>query len=193
MAEIVGEPLRVGIVGAGIGAGYAAGFQKQRGVEVTAICARTPTRIAAVALRCKIARSYAVYEEMLAQEPLDVVAIATPNYLHHPMVLAALEAGKHVLCDKPLAMNLVQAREMVAKAESSGRKHFVPFTWRFVPAGIVHEGDHRFRDISDSCTMQTFATITADGEILRDPCAGSMTGSWQAVERSGTWGHMPFT
>lgn len=136
MSETIKEGLRVGVVGAGIGAGYVAGFQTQRGVEVTAICARTPTKGTAVALKYKIPRRYTVYEEMLAQESLDIVAIATPNYLHHPMVLAALEAGKHVLCDKPLAMNQSQAKEMVAKAESSGRRHFVPFTWRFVPAAL---------------------------------------------------------
>jgi predicted dehydrogenase len=136
MANMLGDQLRVGIVGAGIGAGYVAGFQKQPGVEVTAICARTPTRIAGVALRYGIPRRYTVYEQMLAQERLDIVAIATPNYLHHPMVLAALDAGKHVLCDKPLAMNVTQAREMVAKAESSGLRHFVPFTWRFLAAAL---------------------------------------------------------
>jgi predicted dehydrogenase len=73
---------------------------------------------------------------MLAEESLDAVAIATPNYLHHSMVMAALDAGKHVLCDKPLAINVPQAREMAAKAEQRGVRHFVPFTWRFVPAAL---------------------------------------------------------
>ena len=70
MSETIKEGLRVGVVGAGIGAGYVAGFQTQRGVEVTAICARTPTKGAAVALKYKIPRRYTVYEEMLAQESL---------------------------------------------------------------------------------------------------------------------------
>ena len=136
MNSATGERLRVGVVGAGIGAGYIAGFQTQPDVEVTAICARTTARMGDVAAKYSIPHAYTVYEEMLAREPLDIVAIATPNYLHHPMVLAALDAGKHVLCDKPLAMTAAQAAEMAARAESSRVKHFVPFTWRFVPASL---------------------------------------------------------
>ncbi len=126
--------LRVGVVGAGIGAGYIAGFQEQPEVEVTALCTRTPTRLRPLAERYRIPHTYTDYESMLVQEPLDIVVIATPNHLHHSMTLAALDADKHVLCDKPLGMNTVQAREMVERAEQRGRKHFVPFTWRFLPA-----------------------------------------------------------
>ena len=78
--------------------------------------------------------TYTDYKAMLAQEPLDIVVVATPNNLHHSMTLAALDAGKHVLCDKPLGLNTAQVREMVKRAEQAGRKHFVPFTWRFLPA-----------------------------------------------------------
>ena len=128
--------LRVGVVGAGIGAGYIAGLQRQPGVEVTALCARTPTRLKPVAEKYHIPHTYTDYEQMLAQAPLDVIVVATPNHLHHPMTLAALDAGKHVLCDKPLALNAAQAREMVERVEQVGRKHFVPFTWRFLPAAL---------------------------------------------------------
>ena len=126
--------LRVGVAGAGIGAGYIAGFQKQPGVEVTALCTRTPTRLRPLAERYRIPHTYTDYKAMLAQEPLDIVVVATPNNLHHSMTLAALDAGKHVLCDKPLGLNTAQVREMVKRAEQAGRKHFVPFTWRFLPA-----------------------------------------------------------
>jgi len=126
--------LRIGVVGAGIGAGYVAGFQRQADVVVSALCARSLARIKPLAERYRIPRTYCSYEEMLAAEPLDVVVVATPNYLHHPMAMAAMEADKHILCDKPLAVNLAQAREMVAKAEERGLRHFVPFTWRFLPA-----------------------------------------------------------
>lgn len=126
--------LRIGIVGAGIGAGYIAGFQRQANVEVAALCARSLTRMKPLAERYRIPHTYGSYEEMLAVEPLDVIVVATPNFLHHPMAMAAMEAGKHILCDKPLAVNLAQAREMVAKAEERGLRHFVPFTWRFLPA-----------------------------------------------------------
>jgi predicted dehydrogenase len=128
--------LRVGVIGAGIGAGYIAGFQKQPRVEVTAVCARTPTRLLPVAQKYGIPRTYIDYELMMAQEPLDIVVVASPNYLHHPMTMAALEAGRHVLCDKPLALDVTQASEMAERAEKLGRKHFVPFTFRFFPAAL---------------------------------------------------------
>lgn len=126
--------LRVGVIGAGIGAGYIAGFQKHPGVEVTAVCAHTSARLDPLVRRYHIPRSYTDYRAMLEREPLDIVVVATPNYLHHPMTLDALDAGKHVMCDKPLALNVEQAREMVERAEQRGRKHFVPFIWRFLPA-----------------------------------------------------------
>jgi len=62
---------------------------------------------------------------MLSTCPLDIVAIATPNDLHHSMTLAAIEAGAHVLCDKPLAMNAQQAFEMWQAAESRGVRQIV--------------------------------------------------------------------
>ena len=130
------EILRVGTIGAGIGAAYIAGFQKQPGVEVSALCARTPVRLKLVAERYNIPRTYTDYQAMLDTERLDIVAIATPNYLHHPMTLSALEAGKHVLCEKPLALNVGQAGAMLEAAEQHGRKHFVPFTYRFLPAAL---------------------------------------------------------
>jgi predicted dehydrogenase len=128
--------LRVGVVGAGIGAGYIAGFQKQPGVQVSAVCARTLTRVEPLAKRYQVPHTYTGLDEMLDKEPLDIVVIATPNNLHYPMTLDALDAGKHVLCDKPLAMNSQQAQEMAERADASGRKHFVPFVLRFLPAAL---------------------------------------------------------
>ena len=134
------DTLRVGVVGAGIGAGYIAGFQKQPGVEVSAVCARTLSRVEPLAKRYQVPHIYTGLDEMLDKEPLDIVVIATPNNLHHAMTLEALDAGKHVLCDKPLAMNTAQAQEMADRADALGRKHFVPFVLRFLPAALyMHE------------------------------------------------------
>jgi predicted dehydrogenase len=130
----MGTTLKVGVIGAGIGAGYIAGFQKHPGADVTAVCARTTSRVEPLARRYGIPSVYTDYEAMLEHEPLDIVVVATPNYLHHPMTLTTLKAGKHIVCDKPLALNVVQAREMVEAAEKAQRKHFVPFIWRFLPA-----------------------------------------------------------
>ncbi len=60
--------------------------------------------------------------------------MAVPNYLHREIALAALQAGKHVLCEKPLAMNAAEAAEMLNAAQSAGRVHMTAFTYGFAPA-----------------------------------------------------------
>src|SRR6185369_15756874 len=64
----------------------------------------------------------------------DAVVVATPNYLHREIVLAALDAGKHVLCEKPLALSRGEADAMLAAAQRSQQVHMTAFTYRFVPA-----------------------------------------------------------
>src|SRR2546429_5554171 len=131
------EQLRVGIIGAGIGAGYVAGFQRQPGVSVQAVWTRTAARGESLAHRYGIPSTYTDYHAMLDREPLDIVVVATPNHLHHDMTLAALDAGAHVVCEKPLALNVSQALKMASRAVAAGRVHFVPFIWRFVP-GVAY-------------------------------------------------------
>jgi predicted dehydrogenase len=89
-----------------------------------------------LARRYAIPHTYTDYQSMLAEEPLDLVVVAAPNDLHHDMTLAALTAGAHVVCEKPLALNTEQALEMTTRAVTARRVHFVPFIWRFVPAMI---------------------------------------------------------
>jgi predicted dehydrogenase len=131
------DHLQVGVIGAGIGAGHIAGFQRQPEVTVAAVCTRTAERGGALARRYGVPRAYTDYHAMLDRESLDVVVVATPNHLHGEMTLAALDAGAHVVCEKPLALDASQALEMVARAEDAGRAHFVPFIWRFVP-GVAY-------------------------------------------------------
>jgi predicted dehydrogenase len=71
---------------------------------------------------------------MLREEALDLVVVATPNYLHHDMTIAALASEAHVVCEKPLALDTEQARDMTMRAVAARCVHFVPFIWRFVPA-----------------------------------------------------------
>ena len=127
------NPLRVGVVGAGIGVHYAESFQRIHDVEVVALCASSTRNAGPAADRLGIEAVFTDFDEMLAQLEPDIVAIATPNDLHHPMTLAAVEAGAHVMCDKPLAMNAAQALEMLEAAERRGVRHIVPFWWRFLP------------------------------------------------------------
>jgi len=74
------------------------------------------------------------WERVIEREDIDVVDVSTPGYLHHPMVIAAARAGKHVICEKPLANNLAQAKEMLKAVEKEGVLHMVNFNYRRVPA-----------------------------------------------------------
>ena len=126
------DPIRIGIVGAGGVARsiHLPGFALCPGVEITAAC--DPDREAAQSLGA--ARIFERPEDLLARGDVDAVVIATPNHLHREIALAAIARGKHVLCEKPLALNAAEAREMAAAAAASGLTHMTAFTYRFTPA-----------------------------------------------------------
>src|SRR5947209_13926779 len=74
------------------------------------------------------------YNDILKRDDVHAVIVATPNFVHAPITLAAVAAGKHVLCEKPLAMDLAEAVRMYQAAEAAGVRHMTAFTYRFVPA-----------------------------------------------------------
>jgi predicted dehydrogenase len=74
------------------------------------------------------------WRKVIERKDIDVVDISTPGHLHHPMAIAAAEAGKHILCEKPLANSLAQAKEMLRAVEKAGVKHYVNFSYRRAPA-----------------------------------------------------------
>ncbi len=125
--------VRIGIIGAGgiARAAHLPGYKAVEGVHVAAICDVIPGRAEAFAAEHDIPNAYDSYETMLAEEDLDGVSVCTPNYAHKAATIAALEAGAHVLCEKPMAMNLAEAREMAAAAEKAGKILQIGLNWRF--------------------------------------------------------------
>src|SRR5687767_11858617 len=104
--------LRVGVVGVGFGAAvHIPGFQSE-GVEVVAVCTRRRERAEEAAARFGIPDVFTDYDEMLAMSGLDAVSIVTPVPMHYEMSLAAFDAGKHVMCEKPFTTHEHLAREM---------------------------------------------------------------------------------
>ena len=130
------QTVRVGIIGAGNITRYAhiPGYQAQKDVELVAICDIVPGKAAEMAKEFKIPRAYDSYAEMLAKEKLDAVSVCTPNAAHKETTLAALNAGAHVLCEKPIAMNLAEGRAMVSAARKLGKVLQIGLHWRFTSA-----------------------------------------------------------
>jgi len=127
------KPLRIGILGAARIAPMAL-VRPARAlgdVEILAVAARDGNRARAFARKHAIARAYASYEELLADADIDAVYNPLPNSHHALWSIRALEAGKHVLCEKPLAANATQAQQMAAAATAAGRVLMEAFHWRY--------------------------------------------------------------
>jgi predicted dehydrogenase len=131
----MGDQVRIGILGAARIAPSAVitPASKVPQVSVTAVAARNPQRAKAFADKHHIPRVFTSYEELLADPDLDAVYIPLPNGLHCAWTLKALEAGKHVLCEKPFAANAAEAEQMAAAAERSGKVVVEAFHYRYHP------------------------------------------------------------
>jgi predicted dehydrogenase len=113
------------------------GIQGAARCEVVAIASREPDRAKLVARELGIARAHGSYEALLADPDVDAVYIPLPNHLHGPWTIAAAEAGKHVLCEKPLALDAAEAERMVRAAEKAGVLLMEAFMYRLHPSWIA--------------------------------------------------------
>ncbi|WMJ68205.1 Gfo/Idh/MocA family oxidoreductase [Stenotrophomonas sp. 24(2023)] len=111
------------------------------GARIRGIAGSSPQRADAVARAWNVPRAYRDIEEAVADPQVQVVHVCTPNHLHRAMAQAALEAGKHVICEKPLATTLEDARALAALAAANGRVATVPFVYRYHP--VVREARAR--------------------------------------------------
>ena len=134
MAE---QKIRVGVIGTGFGTiVHIPGYQSCPDTEVVAVCSARRERAEEAAARFGVPHAFTDYREMVRMPDLDVVSITTPPYEHHPMTMAALEAGKHVFCEKPMALNAGECQEMLAKAEEKGLVHMITHEFRFTPQRV---------------------------------------------------------
>ena len=100
-------------------------------VEIVAACDINPAALKKAAEQYHIPNTYTDYHELLRRDDLDLVSVCLPNYLHHPVSVEALNSGKNVHCEKPMAMNLQQAEEMKRAAENSGKILMIGLNNRF--------------------------------------------------------------
>jgi predicted dehydrogenase len=127
--------VRVGVIGTSWWTDlmYVPSLNSHPGAAVTAVCGRDAARAGEIAAKFGGARVFADYGALIGSGQVDAVVIATPDDLHYDMTMAALDAGLHVLCEKPLALNATAARAMHEKAITAKVKHMVLFTWRWQP------------------------------------------------------------
>ena len=127
------EPVRIGVLGAARITPLALlrPARELRDVEVVAVAARNPARARAFAGKHGIARVHDSYDALLADPGVEAVYNPLPNGLHCEWTIRALEAGKHVLCEKPIAANADEARRMAEAAERTGRTLVEAFHWRY--------------------------------------------------------------
>jgi predicted dehydrogenase len=131
------DKLLVGVIGLGMGRHHIAGYQNHPLAQVVAISDTDPARIQEIGDKYNISRRYTSAEQMLQEEKLDVVSIATPNKFHNPLALACYEAGCHVLCEKPMAMSAAEGREMLAAAQKAGKRLMINFSYRFTEQSMA--------------------------------------------------------
>ena len=131
MEQVIDHPVRIGVIGAGIGYLHLRSLKNVPNAEVTALCDVNGDRARAVANEFGIPNVFTDHNEMLKQDWLDAVLICVPNYLHHAVTLDTFKAGKHVYCEKPMAMNAAEAAEMVAAGKKARKILMMGFNNRF--------------------------------------------------------------
>ncbi|MEJ5944533.1 Gfo/Idh/MocA family oxidoreductase [Pseudokineococcus basanitobsidens] len=155
-----GRPLGTAVVGGGFMAGVHTRAARSARSRLVGALTSTPEGSRRAAAEHGLERGYADLDELLADDAVDVVHVCTPNARHAEQALAAVRAGKHVVCEKPLATGAADAAEVVAAAREAGVVVAVPFVYRFHP--MVREARARVR----SGAVGRVLTVT--GSYLQD-------------------------
>ncbi len=131
------KKLRLGIIGGGSFADiHLDGISKVPNAEVVAICDPDTEKTQKYAEKYLIPNQYTDYRELLARDDIDAVTLPLPDQVHKEITIAALRAGKHVLCEKPMALNLDECKEMIKVARETGKQLMVGQVGRYTPAFV---------------------------------------------------------
>lgn len=125
--------LKVGVIGCGTisKVRHLPEFDSNKNVEIVAVCDIVAERAEEMAVKYG-AKAFTSYQDVINLEEIDAISVCLPNYLHAPVSIAALNAGKHVLCEKPMATSKEEAEAMVAAAKDNGKKLMIGHNQRFV-------------------------------------------------------------
>lgn len=129
------NPIRIGVIGTSWWAdlGHLPFLTTDDRAQVVALCGRNQERAQAMATKYAIPQVFTDYRTMFAEGGLDAVVILTPDDEHFVMTMAALDAGLHVLCEKPLARHATHAKQLYERAEAQNVRHMTYFTYRWFP------------------------------------------------------------
>ncbi len=162
--------IKAGVVGVGfIGVAHVEALRRL-GVDVVGVVGSTPERAAAKAEAANLPKVYDSVEALAADPDIDIIHIASPNHAHADQVRIVLDAGKHVVCEKPLALTSEDTADLVARAEASGLINAVCFNIRFYP------NCHQARALVDSGEIGAPRLIS--GSYLQD---------WLLLETDWNW------
>jgi predicted dehydrogenase len=152
---------------------------RRLGVRVCGLLASNVERGARRAAELGLPRSYATLADLLADADVEVVHVASPNRLHHPQVADILTAGRHVVCEKPLAMTAEESADLVRRAAAAGVVNAVNFNIRFYPlnqhaAGMVAGGDLGDIRLITGHYFQDWLLLDTDWNWRLDPVEGGL-------------------
>lgn len=159
------KPLGVAIIGCGGISlqNHLPGLALCPDVKVTALCDNNPANLETARAQTGVAVTSTDYHDIVQRDDVHAVIIATPNITHPPIAHAAMAAGKHVMSEKPLALNYADAKAMAEAADRAGVRHMTAFTYRFVPSmrylsHLIKRGDLGTPYHYRSCRLQDWGT-----------------------------------
>lgn len=170
-------PVRAAILGGGFMARVHSRAIRANGAELVSIASSSPARSLDIAVELGGIRAARSAEEIFADPGIEVVHICTPNDTHSSLAVAALQAGKHVVCEKPLGLDHAAAVEMVHAAAAAGRVAAVPFVYRFHP--MVREA----RSLVRAGEVGTVTNV--QGSYLQDWLLDAADDNWRVDTASG--------
>ncbi len=177
--QLTRQTIGVGVAGTGfIGPAHVEALRRN-GIQVLGLAENTTEKAQEKAAEMNIPRIYGSLEKLLADPDIDVVHLATPNYLHHPHARAALLAGKHVVCEKPLAMNAAELGELVRLAAEKKLVNAVNFNIRMYPMSqqahsMVQSGELGDLFIVQGSYLQDWLLFPTDWNWRLEPSQGGI-------------------
>lgn len=171
------DQIGVAVIGTGFIGTVHVWALRRLGVQVCGVLGSSPERGAKRAKEIAVARAYASLDELLDDPNVAAVHVTSPNYAHYPQVKRILAAGKHVICEKPLAMTAVQSAEMMALAIESGLVCAVCYNTRFYPLN-----QHAYQMVADG-KLGEIHLVT--GHYLQDWLAKDTDWNWRLEADEG--------